>query len=246
MRLVARIGRWVAIFCGVVFLLLIVVNGPVFVLQVPFLLALGWIAFLLDSWSRLHVGPAAIGGAVLCLVLLCLGAQRFLGWLWPLLRDDATARWPWRWTLSGIALLGLLFSAATATIGVVHQVSWLVRTDGRLIESSWGPLAERNRARSLCRGLEAAGQDDAARRAALTEAPQLYVVQPPARSGRATLLVPSDPMRRPDGFFRCDRGEAEELPGTALAEALEQIAAPVPSPSSTPGPGPTGRRTPGP
>lgn len=57
----------------------------------------------------------------------------------PTERDPISEKlvWKWRWTLSGVAIVLLMFAAGTAMIGATHQVVWLLTSDKRFLQSSW-------------------------------------------------------------------------------------------------------------
>ena len=111
-------------------------------LDILFFLLVGWGFFLGRVGPQLEVRWDLVASVAVYVAALVVGSHLFLGWLYresgrrdrvpPVPTDPAALpaarRWKWRWTLAGFALIGLMFAAGTATIGVVHQVSWLARS----------------------------------------------------------------------------------------------------------------------
>lgn len=96
--------------------------------------ALGWVAFLARAGPKLRVRWDLVSTTLAAAAALVVGAHLFLRWLYRELRGPAGAggtgaeAWRWRWTLSGFALVVLMFAAGTAAVGIVHQAAWLARS----------------------------------------------------------------------------------------------------------------------
>lgn len=126
-------------------------------------LAIGWLAFLARTASRVTVNWSGVATAAACLSLLLVGGQRFLNWLAvaPRATTDANAApspaaagsprgWPLKRTVQLLAIFMLLFMAGTAFIGFVHQAAWLATspeplTRHRLVIDRYGNPSERLR-----------------------------------------------------------------------------------------------------
>lgn len=106
-----------------------------------FALLFGWIRFASQVLPKVTVNPAGVGMALGCLVLAAVVGHRFCLWL----RQGEP--WRWRWTLSGLGGIVVLFAAGMAFTGVAHQAGWLLRSPLPLTVSSGGN--ERNASSSL-------------------------------------------------------------------------------------------------
>jgi hypothetical protein len=73
-------------------------------------------------------GAGALTAAV-CLVALAVGLHRFLTWL-----VGPGRPWRWRWTLSGLGLVVLMFVAGISAVGLTHQTAWLLTSPEPLAE----------------------------------------------------------------------------------------------------------------
>jgi hypothetical protein len=108
-------------------------------------LLFGWIGFLGRVLPKVQVNreSAAVGAIALVLFTagvhwLGRGAARATG-----AEGDVRRAWRLRWTGALVALVIVAFAAGTAMIGVVHQVSWLARSEqpllGEAISRTYGP-----------------------------------------------------------------------------------------------------------
>ena len=81
----------------------------------------------------------------MCLILFVVGSQFFLAWLYREIRNPAGTkafldpRWKWRWTGGLAAVIILMFVAGMATVGVTHQLGWLLTSKERWVDSDGGP-----------------------------------------------------------------------------------------------------------
>jgi prepilin-type processing-associated H-X9-DG protein len=134
-----RAAVWLSVLVFVLFILSCM--GLVLPIEVPAVLALGWPWYLARTIPEIHIARSGVATAVACLLLLVVGLQYFLGWLYRELHnpgsDHATrgSRWKWRWTISLVAGVIVLFAAGTATVGVTHQLGWLITSKEALVVS---------------------------------------------------------------------------------------------------------------
>jgi hypothetical protein len=124
----ARILRMILLIFVVLFVLALLGTG---LEQLVFLVinhaGFGWLHFLIRVIPAIHVNPMAIITALVCVVLLLVGAHIFLTWLaraWQAGQTDAVP-WRKRWTVSLVSLILLVFVAGTTMVGITHQVAWL-------------------------------------------------------------------------------------------------------------------------
>ena len=114
----------------------------------------GWAFYIARTLPQVRVEPAGAATAAVCAVLLIAGLQYFLGWLYRETRKpngDHTGQqpqWKWRWTLSLVTGVILLFAAGTASVGVTHQLGWLINSHEPLVRSDSGAQSAARRAQS--------------------------------------------------------------------------------------------------
>jgi hypothetical protein len=196
--------------------------------------------FLMDVLPEVTFRWGAIAETVAVGAVLGVGTHLFLRRLWRQLRpEEADARpWPVRWSVSLVALIVLLFSATMATVGIGHQVGWLVTSREPVVESSWRFntfILERDHT-SLCRQalrLSVSGVTDARLVQALLRDPDtrkdaewLYVEPWRGSGGEVGFLVfPRDPVTRErGGGVRCGGGlkESESVQAAELPRLLSE------------------------
>ena len=125
-----------------VVLVLITASGLVFLVEIPVLIATGWIRFLRETVASVEFNPLLLAEGVLVTLGAGLLAHWLATWLHGALAPAGAQRWRVRWTVLGLVGLLLLFVAGIATIGLSHQVAWLAaRTDPIL----WDPFSIRAR-----------------------------------------------------------------------------------------------------
>lgn len=95
-------------------------------LQFLLLLPFGWIFYVRRVAPQVTIDGYGVATAAASLVLFTVGLHAFFRWLARALRPEGAA-WPFRWTASVVGTLTLMFAAGIATVGVAHQVGWLVR-----------------------------------------------------------------------------------------------------------------------
>jgi hypothetical protein len=106
-------------------------------------LLFGWIGFLGRVLPKIQVNreSAAVGAIALVLFTagvhgLGRGAARAAG-----AEGSPRQAWRLRWTAALVALVIVAFAAGTAMIGVVHQVSWLAKSQQPLLGEAVGAYA---------------------------------------------------------------------------------------------------------
>lgn len=158
----SRTSRWLIGGSAACLLLTCACCGfPVFP-EALFYLTFGWALFLF------HVLPGVqmnVGNTILATVLLAVfvvGLHAALGWLYRARRNylaadqpsdqiaSATlANWQWKWTTSIVSVTVLAFVAGISTVGVTHQLAWLVTSEVRLVETGmreagWRVMSKNN------------------------------------------------------------------------------------------------------
>jgi prepilin-type processing-associated H-X9-DG protein len=117
------------------------------VVEPLFLIAFGWIGFIGRVLPQVHVRWDIAAATALCVVILVIGSQSFLSWLYrEMAAEGASAnarRWRWRWTLSGAGFVLLMFTAGIGATGVVHQTGWLINSPVPLLKYTWGEKLNR-------------------------------------------------------------------------------------------------------
>jgi hypothetical protein len=228
-----RIGKWLLIWFFVsVFL---ITMGLGFVVHGPMLLAVGWLSFLMRVVPQVTFRWGAIAETVGVVAVLGVGLHLFLSRGWRQLRPEDPRPWEVRWTASLLGLLVLLFSATMATVGIGHQVGWMVSTKERLTYSTWRMHRERldDGGKDVCmyakdvleRDPSGASlsrvllEDKEFRRAAES----LHTVLTRGADGTQALVIfPRDPKQREaDGVLRCAiQGKREFHQASALPRLL--------------------------
>jgi hypothetical protein len=106
----------------------------------------GWAFFLYRVVPQMTIAPATVLTGVVGAMAFVIGLHAFLNWLTsprPDADDNTLVRWRFRWTLGLCVLVLLTFAAGIATVGVVHQVGWLITSPGPLTEGGMRRLAAR-------------------------------------------------------------------------------------------------------
>lgn len=91
----------------------------------------GWVNYLVRVVPRTGFTWDGVLTGVVCLVLLIFGLHGFLRWLHGEIcrQDGRTGDWRFRWTASIVALVVLMFASGIATVGIVHQTTWLLSSN---------------------------------------------------------------------------------------------------------------------
>lgn len=98
-------------------------SSGTWLLEIPFTLALGWVAYIWRVIPKLNPDPWTVGTAIACLAGVTVGSHYFLRWV-----AGSESRWPWKRTLRIVGLIVLMFVSGIAVVGMIHQTSWLVRS----------------------------------------------------------------------------------------------------------------------
>ena len=127
--------------------------GLILPIELVVVLAGGWIWYLARTLPEVHVQAEGAASAIVCVILLAVGSHFFLSWLFRELNPQPDAapsgknRWKWRWTLSLTAAVIVMFAAGMATVGVTHQIGWLLTSKEPVVASSgWARDAARRSA----------------------------------------------------------------------------------------------------
>jgi len=102
-----------------------------------------WIWFIARVVPQLHYRWDMIGSALIYALLFVAGSHLFLNWVCREVRPTTSGEranqgsaWKWRWTLSGFAIVVLMFASGIALTGIVHQVTWMSRS-GEPLYRKW-------------------------------------------------------------------------------------------------------------
>jgi hypothetical protein len=113
-------------------MIIVMIRGWIWLLQVPFHLMVGWLLYLDRVLREVEPDATAVVSAVVCIVAVACGSHYFLRWL-------ATAwavPWSMQRTLRLLLLVGLLFASGVAVVGLVQQTGWLIRTPEPLVKDN--------------------------------------------------------------------------------------------------------------
>lgn len=105
--------------------------GQLAFVELPMLLVGGWIPFLARVWPQITIDVGGVATGIVCLMVLTVGLHEFMDWLCretqqPVEGSDApVATWHWRWSLSIVGVIVLMFVAGISAVGVTHQTYWL-------------------------------------------------------------------------------------------------------------------------
>jgi prepilin-type processing-associated H-X9-DG protein len=108
--------------------------GFVWPLELVFWVAVGWLPFLGRVASQIQADWNAVASAGAALTLFSLGLHLFLRWLASKIRPSDL--WKPRWTAAIVAIILMMFVAGIATIGLSHQIAWLIKSDQRLFSTN--------------------------------------------------------------------------------------------------------------
>lgn len=133
----------IALISVIFFILLAIfsfITGAIFFIEIPLMMAFGWIGFLINVSPHITVNIAMILGGIVAILILLMGAHSFFSWFYSNYRTpskDSPSVRPWKlgWTIAGVSIFVLMFFTSIAMTGFIHQVGWLSR--GPIIENSW-------------------------------------------------------------------------------------------------------------
>jgi hypothetical protein len=144
---VSRTGRRVLLVVGIpigLFLCLFILVAAPWLLSVAYHLLLGWTTHAGTVLPQVTFNWSGVGMLALCVALAAGIGHRFCRWLWQ--GTGHQDPWRLRWTISGLGMVVLMFSAGMAITAVAHQTGWLLRSKEPLLSSGSN---ERNASTSL-------------------------------------------------------------------------------------------------
>jgi hypothetical protein len=144
---------------GVALVLLLAISGAIWLLEVPFFLAFGWIRYVTRVLPLVNFDWPTIGFACAVVAVFTVGLHAFFRWLAAAVDSQSANTWKPRWTISIVAMSLLLFAAGTAFVGVVHQVTWLAQSPVPLLEGGIRQAARRSQSSSQVKQMALASLD---------------------------------------------------------------------------------------
>jgi len=217
------VSTWVklplALLLLIIGLIFLSVMGLEWLLQVAFLLLVGWVPFLVGVVSQVTVRWSLVFEALLVAGALVAGTHLFIRRLWPRFHaaPEAVTPWPLRWSLSLVAMLVLLFLATMSTMGIAHHVGWLTSGSAPFFSIRFFPaFAHGMGSYGLCRtAMERVSEGVSpghvptlllADHTTRKDAEAYHVFSVPGPGGRPGFIVyPRDPRQlAEEGGFRCD------------------------------------------
>ena len=130
--------RRIAIALGIVMdVVLAVVLYPRECLNVGGALVFGWVSFLWRTVPQAEVNWIGVATGVVFLVLLILVLHFSARWCYRAVAAEPSSpqrRWRFRWTLSMVLALLLMFVVGYSTIGLARHVGWVVSSKAPLFD----------------------------------------------------------------------------------------------------------------
>lgn len=128
--------RLIALVCIWVVLCLLLPMLNTFRQQITTNLLFGWFYYLTNEMPRVRINRSAVVLAACLIALLILGGHGVLGWLYrewgadrlggkDTLDNVSPRKWRFRWTLSSLGIVVLLFIVGIAATAVIHHLLWL-------------------------------------------------------------------------------------------------------------------------
>ncbi len=142
-----RVVAWMCAVAGI--LLFLSCMGIALPIEFALYIAFGWIWYLARTIPRVEMTSDGIATAALCLLLIVVGSQFFLNWLYREIRSPANLsaprniRWKWRWTGDLLVVIVLMFVAGMAVTGMTHQLGWLLASKDPWVVSGGSVAARR-------------------------------------------------------------------------------------------------------
>jgi hypothetical protein len=115
----------------------------IFVLVLPFMvrysleekvILFGWIGFIRRNFPKAIIEPAGVATGVVFLILLVGFIEIFARSILRSITSGTNApprRWRFRWTLSMVAALFLMFAVGYSTIGLARHIGWMINSPGQ-------------------------------------------------------------------------------------------------------------------
>jgi hypothetical protein len=124
------------------------IAGEIWLLELGFIVLLGWLKFLTNTLPKVDVSPAGVATGVACFVGAAALGHHFCAWLYSSKVQTSSEwspdrRWRWQWTFKGLSLVVMMFAAGLCAAGVAHQVGWLLTSPEPLVEDSWAKRFKR-------------------------------------------------------------------------------------------------------
>ncbi|MES0336479.1 MAG: hypothetical protein SFH39_09015 [Candidatus Magnetobacterium sp. LHC-1] len=108
---------------------------PAFVFQTPYLIATGWIYYVLHIAKNIGFNATEIVSGIVILALLIVGLHVFVRWFYAelkRLRNETPTIWQLRWTLVSVAIFVLMFVTGISTTASIHQLIWIAKAQKQL------------------------------------------------------------------------------------------------------------------
>lgn len=156
----SRAAKW-TLGIGVALVLLLTITGAMWLLEVPFLLAFGWLRYVRHVLPLVSFDWPTIGFSFAAVAVFSVGLHAFLGWLLAAIDSQSATPWKPQWTIATVAISLLLFVAGTAFVGIVHQVTWLAQSPVPFLEGGIRQVARRNQSRNQLKQMALAALDQA-------------------------------------------------------------------------------------
>lgn len=138
MRILRLILKCVLIAFGVLVVLFLVGGaGGGFLIEIPFILAFGWIGFLAKNLQAMEPNWLLIAEGAACAIAFGMGGHYFARWLWRSMAPEGPGAWRAEWTAAFAGGVLLLFVAGIATVGITHQSAWLITAKGPFLVDSF-------------------------------------------------------------------------------------------------------------
>jgi len=137
-----RVAKWVVSALAILFIFsLIADEAPV---VIGFTVLAGWVHFLWRVIPLVALKPMMIVSAFVYASVFAGGSHLFLRWVY---RAGNGGRWRVRWTLSGMAMIAILFAGGLAAIGITDHARRLIASTQPIFK----PNRDRERAnRAIC------------------------------------------------------------------------------------------------
>lgn len=103
-------------------------SGELVFIELPGTLLLGWVPFLQRVAPEIGVDVGGVITGLVSLAAFTIGLHAFLAWLHRETRAPTSASWRWRWTLSIVGVIVLMFAAGISAVGLTHQSYWLANS----------------------------------------------------------------------------------------------------------------------
>jgi hypothetical protein len=94
---------------------------------------IGWWHVLARVMSLVEVSVGGVVTGILCAVMAIVALHSFARWLYAEARikkgrDDWPAAWRWSWSVGLCAVVGMMFIAGLAGVGLFRTTSWFLET----------------------------------------------------------------------------------------------------------------------